>query len=79
VKLPFLLEGIIQGLLGGVVSLVLLFGGYLFLASKKLQILGLAPLDFVFISPGYMAVILLVGVVMSALGSLIAVGRFFDI
>ncbi|MEJ2587460.1 MAG: permease-like cell division protein FtsX [Deltaproteobacteria bacterium] len=79
VKLPFLLEGVIQGLLGGVVSLVLLFGGYLFLASKKLQILGLAPLDFVFISPGYMAVILLVGVVMSALGSLIAVGRFFDI
>jgi hypothetical protein len=36
-------------------------------------------LDFVFISPGYVADILLVGVVMSALGSLIAVGRFFDI
>jgi len=79
VKLPFLIEGAIQGLLGGILSVGLLFGGYLFLSSKKIEILGLAPLEFVFIPAAYVVALVLIGLGMSAIGSLVAVGRFFDI
>ncbi len=79
VKIPFLLEGAIQGLLGGLLSVGLLFGGYLFLSSKRFEILGLAPLEFGFIPAGYVVALLLIGLGMSAIGSLVAVGRFFEI
>jgi len=79
VKAPFLLEGVIQGLLSGIVALLALFSGYLLLSAKKMHFLGLVALDFVFIPNEYVISILLISVALGLVGSFIAVGRFFDV
>ena len=77
VKTPFLLEGFMQGIVSGFLSLIILYSGYLFLSLKKADILGLALLEFRFIPNSYLLVILLVSGSLGLLGSFIAVGRFF--
>ncbi|MBW1703702.1 MAG: ABC transporter permease [Deltaproteobacteria bacterium] len=79
VKAPFLLEGLIQGVLSGIVALLVLFSGYLLLSAKKLHFLGLAVLDFVFLPNEYVFSILFISVALGLIGSFIAVGRFFDV
>ena len=79
VKIPFLLEGVIQGILSGILALLALFSGYLLLSTKKMHFLGLAVLDFVFIPNEYVISILLISVALGLVGSFIAVGRFFDV
>lgn len=79
VKSPFLLEGMIQGLLGGSLALLALFLGHFFFSTKKLYLLGLAPLDFVFIPSEYSWIILLTGAALGVAGSLIALDRFFSV
>jgi cell division transport system permease protein len=79
VKAPFLLEGMIQGILSGILALSALFFGYLLLSTKKMHFLGLAVLDFTFIPREYAVYIFLISVALGILGSLIAVGRFFDL
>ncbi len=76
VKMPFLLEGIIQGVLSGFFSLLILYSGYLFLSAKKVHLLGLAVLDFVFLPLEYVFLIFLISVGLGLAGSFIAVGRF---
>jgi len=77
VKTPFLLEGSLQGMVSGLLSILILYSGYIILSAKKADILGLALLDFVFIPQSYTWAILLVSVVLGLLGSFIALGRFF--
>ena len=77
VKTPFLLEGSLQGMVSGLLSILILYSGYIILSVKKADILGLALLDFVFIPQSYTWAILLVSVVLGLLGSFIALGRFF--
>jgi cell division transport system permease protein len=79
VKAPFLLEGMIQGILSGIVALLVLFSGYLLLSAKKMHFLGLAVLDFVFLPNEYVFSILFISVALGLIGSFIAVGRFFDV
>ena len=76
VKAPFLLEGLIQGLLSGAFSLSILFSGYLFLSAKKMHFFGLTVLDFIFLPPVYVLSIFLISVTLGLAGSFIAVGRF---
>jgi cell division transport system permease protein len=77
VKIPFLLEGSIQGAVSGFFSILVLYGGYILLSAKKADILGFALLDFVFIPQGYILTIFLVSIGLGLLGSFIALGRFF--
>ncbi len=77
VKMPFLLEGSIQGAVSGFFSILVLYGGYILLSAKKADILGFALLDFVFIPQGYILTIFLVSIGLGLLGSFIALGRFF--
>jgi cell division transport system permease protein len=77
VKTPFLLEGFMQGIVSGFLSLLILYSGYLLLSLRKADILGLALLEFRFIPPSYLLVILLVSGALGLLGSFIALGRFF--
>jgi cell division transport system permease protein len=77
VKMPFLLEGSIQGAVSGFFSILVLYGGYILLSAKKADILGFALLDFVFIPEGYILTIFLVSIGLGLLGSFIALGRFF--
>jgi len=79
VKTPFLLEGIIQGILSGVLALLILYTGHLFLSTKKIHFLGLAVLDFIFLPSGYVFSIFLLTVALGLVGSFVAVGRFFDV
>ena len=79
VKIPFLLEGMIQGLLGGLIALGILFAGYMVLSTKKMQFLGLAVLEFNFIPHEYAVALCLASVVLGLAGSFIAVGRFFEL
>ena len=79
VKTPYLLEGIIQGILSGVFALIILYLGYFILSTKKIQLLGLAGLDFTFIPYEYALSIVLLSVLLCLLGCFIAVGRFFDV
>jgi len=76
IKMPFLLEGIIQGILSGVFSLLILISGYLFLSAKEVPLLGLTVLDFIFLPHEYVLLIFLISVGLGLLGSFIAVGRF---
>jgi cell division transport system permease protein len=79
VKVPFLLEGVIQGILSGVLALLALFSGYVLLSTKKMHFLGLAVLDFVFIPHEYVIAILLISLFLGLVGSFIALGRFFEV
>ena len=79
VKIPFLIEGTIQGMVSGFVSLLALYSGYAFLSAKKADILGLAILDFQFVPTDYCLTIFLVSSGLGLVGSFIALGRFFKL
>ncbi|MBW2284485.1 MAG: ABC transporter permease [Deltaproteobacteria bacterium] len=79
VKTPFLLEGVIQGALSGIVSIGGLYLAYLVLSWKRFYILGAAAIDFIFIPPSYAFSLFLISVFFGLLGSFIAVGQFFDV
>lgn len=68
IRLPFLLEGVIQGALGGFVASLILFLGYRLLLLK-------VP-GMVFLPPSYYAAPLLFGALMGFVGSGVAVQRF---
>lgn len=76
VKAPFLLEGLIQGLISGGFSVLLLYFSFLFVAEKKVNLLGLTVLDFVFLPGNYIWLIWGISVLLGLTGSFIAVGRF---
>jgi cell division transport system permease protein len=79
IKVPFLLEGIIQGILAGVLTLLLLGGGYLFFATKDLQFFSTISLGLVFLPLTHMVLLFLISVVLGIIGSFIAIGRFFKV
>lgn len=78
VKLPFLIEGALHGLFSGLVSLVILFSAFSLFALKKVQLLGLPVLEIAFLPSNHILFILTLGLVLGVVGSLIAVGRFFN-
>ena len=68
---PFLLEGALKGLLGGLLSLVLCYAGFrLFRDSNVGTLSGL-----VFFGPDQMGLLVLFGVALGLVGSLVSVGR----
>jgi cell division transport system permease protein len=68
---PFLLEGALKGLLGGLLSLVLCYAGYrLFRDTTGGPFAGL-----IFFRPEHMLVIIVFGVLLGLAGSLVSVGR----
>jgi len=79
VKAPFLLEGMMQGILSGTLALFILYSGYLLLSTKKMALISLAMLDFVFLPFPYVFSLFLLSVALGLVGSLISIGRFFDV
>jgi len=77
VRIPLLLQGLIQGLLGAALALVALAVSHYFLAPKLAPLmtvaLGLNELDF--LPPAQIAAIALAGAGLGALGGLLARGR----
>jgi cell division transport system permease protein len=68
---PFLLEGAMKGLLGGLLSLVLCYAGYLLFRDKS----GGTLSGLVFFRPEHMVLIIVFGVLLGLGGSLVSVGR----
>jgi cell division transport system permease protein len=68
---PFLLEGALKGLLGGLLSLVLCYAGYLLFRDKS----GGTLSGLVFFRPAHMVLIIVFGVLLGLAGSLVSVGR----
>src|SRR5215207_705303 len=68
---PFLLEGALKGLFGGLLSLVLCYAGYLLFRDKS----GGTLAGLVFFRPEHMVVIIIFGVLLGLAGSLVSVGR----
>lgn len=77
VKVPFLVEGTIQGLLGGIVALLVLFIAYSLLATKTVQLSGLPLIQIAFLPGRYTVFLLVLSLFLGLLGSLITIGRFF--
>jgi cell division transport system permease protein len=68
---PFLLEGALKGLLGGLLSLVLCYGGYLLFRDRT----GGAFAGLIFFQTLQMVSIVVFGVMLGLGGSLVSVGR----
>lgn len=79
VKAPFLIEGSIQGLLGGLTALVILFLCYLAIIYRIDLRVGFSSLEIVFLSPRFILLLLLMSIIVGFLGSMISLSRFFRI
>ena len=79
VKIPFLIEGAIQGLLGGLIALSILFLMFSVFSLEKVRVIGLPILDIVFLPIEYLGIILLLSLVLGLMGSFVAIGRFFSL
>lgn len=78
IKVPFLIEGAIQGLVGGLIALLILFLVYTVFALKKVHLIDLPVLEIVFLPSEYLVFMLSLSLVLGLIGSLVAVGRFFN-
>jgi cell division transport system permease protein len=77
VKIPFMIEGSIQGFLGGAVALLILFLAYIIAITRIDISIGFASLTIVFLSPQIILFLLLMSVIIGFIGSTISLGRFF--
>ncbi len=68
---PFLLEGALKGLLGGLLSLVLCYAGYILFRDRT----GGSFSDLIFFRPDQMMLLIVFGVLLGLAGSLVSVGR----
>jgi cell division transport system permease protein len=68
---PFLLEGALKGLLGGLLSLVLCYAGYVLFRDNS----GGTLSGLIFFQPGHMVMIIVFGVLLGLGGSMVSVGR----
>ena len=68
---PFLLEGALKGLLGGLLSLVLCYAGYILFRDNS----GGTLAGLIFFHPEQMVLIIIFGVLLGLGGSLVSVGR----
>ncbi|MFK5925811.1 MAG: permease-like cell division protein FtsX [Desulfuromusa sp.] len=78
IKIPFMLEGAIQGLLGGLLSLLFLFFSFVFIISRSLHSFWLTPTNFnlLFLTLNQQIILVLSGVILGVLGSLSSLRRF---
>lgn len=79
VKIPFLIEGSIQGFLGGSVAIIILFLSYITVITRLDLRVGFASFDIVFLSPQFILFLLIMSIITGFIGSTISLGRFFRI
>lgn len=79
VKTPFLIEGSIQGFLGGLIALIVLFLIYITVITRVDLRIGFASFDIIFLSPQFIILLLIISSIIGFIGSIISLGRFFRI
>lgn len=77
VKTPFLIEGALQGFVGGATALACLYGVYRLVSLKTLYASGFPVLKVVFLSPEIAVGLVFLSLLLGFIGGMIAVGRFF--
>jgi cell division transport system permease protein len=75
IRLPFLLEGFIIGLLGGITSSLIIFGIYSFVSMKVIEFLPSVSLFISSVPLQIYIIVPLAGASVSIIGSFIAVGK----
>lgn len=81
VKIPFLIEGMVIGLVGVFLSIALLFGIYQLLMQKLSLTAGilLGKFSIAFLSWPDITILLLAGMLLGLFGSFVSVGRFLKV
>ncbi len=79
VKLPYLIEGAIEGLFGGILSFAILLLIFSIFSVKTVQVFGLPVIDFTFLSLSHSIFIIVLSIALGFVGGLIAIGRFFKV
>jgi len=84
IRTPFMVEGIIIGLLSGLLSILLISGGYAFIerwaeTSELLAIMNIELLGFGYIINQIVVVYILLGVGIGILGSSISMRKYLDV
>jgi cell division transport system permease protein len=81
IKIPFMLEGAIQGFVGGLLSLLFLSFSFSLIISRGLNAIWLTPMDFdlLFLTAPQQLLLVVAGVVLGVLGSLSSLRRFVRI
>ena len=77
VKMPYLIEGCLQGLAGGMIALLVLCGLYILFSLRTVKLFGLPAVDMVFLGAPHVMFVLALGILLGLTGSFIALGRFF--
>ncbi len=78
VRIPFLIEGVLQGILGGALALAILYGAYRTVEPRlsKSLLLAAGHLDLAFLPAEAVLALLGVGAAVGLIGSALSVGRF---
>lgn len=79
VKIPFLIEGAIQGILSGLFSLLVLFFVYSFFSAKTVHFFQLPALGIIFLPNEYSVFLISLSLILGLSGGFIAIGRFFKL
>lgn len=81
VKIPFLIEGVVMGLVGAFLSIAILFGIYQLLMQRLSLNAGILPGRFsiAFLSWPDIAILLFAGMLLGLFGSFVSVGRFLKV
>ncbi|MFH1350097.1 MAG: permease-like cell division protein FtsX [Pseudomonadota bacterium] len=77
VKTPFIIEGAVQGMIGGLLSLLILYVLYSVFSLEQIHLFGLSVLEIVFLPGKYAIFLIFLGLFLGLLGGFIAIGRFF--
>jgi cell division transport system permease protein len=77
IKIPFLIEGAIQGILSGAAAFVILLIVFSVFSIKNLSLFGLPVLVMKFLPKELAIFVVLLSLILGFIGGLIAIGRFF--
>jgi cell division transport system permease protein len=77
VKAPYMIEGCIQGVLGGAIAFGILSAMYSLLPFKTIHLFGLPMMDIIFLPRPYILALFFTGFLLGLLGSFIAITRAF--
>lgn len=84
IQMPFIFEGIMQGLCGAILAVGLMYGAYLFTAGRlaggtDLMIPFFPGFSFHFLSIHAMGTLVLSGAIVGLFGSLVSIGKFLKV
>jgi len=77
VKIPFLIEGAVQGLLSGVAAVLILILTYSVISLKTIDLFGLPVIDISFLSIQSCILLIFLSLTLCVAGGFVSIGRFF--